>query len=427
MTGKVCLLAATIAVVSSACLARTHKPGPDADKGFVSLFNGKDLTGWDGDPRLWSVKGGVIRGQTTTGSRAKGNTFCIWRGGKLKNFVLKIKFRIQNGNSGIQYRSRQIGKWRVGGYQAEVCNVQGKVGFLYSERGRGYLAKVGQLVEIDKKGNKNLVGEVGDVAAMIKAGYYKEKDWNEYTITARGNHIVHVLNGFQTIELIDNDTKGRALEGLLAIQIHSGPPMLVEFKDIRLNKLPDRFGQALRLFNGKDLTGWTLSSPKLKDTWGVKDGCMTNKGKPAGYIRTTEDFTNYVIRLQFRHLTRGNSGVLFRLTGPDKVWPKSIEAQGMAGNVGDIYNIGKFPMKVDPKRSGGRRTQKMHKSNENPLGQWNQYEIVMDGGDLAINVNGLLQNDATECEQIPGKIAIQSEGAAMEYRNIILVPIKVDK
>ncbi len=394
-----------------------------AEKGFVSIFNGKDLTGWDGDPRLWSVKDGVIHGQTTKEKPARGNTFCVWRAGKLKNFVLKIKFRIENGNSGIQYRSKETEKWRIGGYQAEVENRQGRVGFLYHERGRGSLAGVGDFVVIDEKGKKETVSKVADVKELIKAGYYKEKDWNEYTIIARGNHVIQILNGFQTMEMIDNDPKGRCMEGLLALQIHAGAPMVVQFKDIRLKQLPGEYGEAIRLFNGKDLTGWTLSSDKLKDTWSAKDGVLANTGRPSGYIRTEKDYTSYVLHLQLRHLKKGNSGVLLRVTGPDKVWPRSIEAQGMAGSLGDIFNIGKFPMKADKDRTRGRHTPKMHPSNEKPLGQWNRYELSLVGGDLALVVNGLVQNIAAECEVIAGKIAIQSEGAPMEYRNIVLVPV----
>jgi hypothetical protein len=407
-----------------------EKP-PDIKPDFVSIFNGKDLTGWDGDPRLWSVKDGAIRGRTTRENPAYKNSFCIWRGGKLKNFVLKIKFRIHNGNSGIQYRSQDLGKWRVGGYQAEVENKPGIVGFLYHERGRGWMVNVGDIMVVDKKGNKIPVGipvgKVADKKELIKAGYYKSKDWNEYTIIARGNHLIHILNGYQTIEMIDNDPNGRAMQGILALQIHTGPPMTVEFKDIRIKHLPDRFGEAKLLFNGKNLEGWTFYQDSLNYNWSVKDGVMVNKGKPAGYIRTTADYTNYVLRLQFRHLTEGNSGVLLRMVGDDKVWPRSIEAQGQYGHVGDIWNIGKFPMKTDPKRTKGRHTVKMKDSNEKAIGQWNQYEIVLDGGDLEIKVNDLVQNTAAQCWQTPGKIGIQSEGAQLEFRNIVLIPIIRDK
>jgi hypothetical protein len=317
-----------------------------------------------------------------------------------------------------------MGNLRVGGYQAEVCNQQGKVGFLYHERGRGWMARVGELMVVDKKGKKHVVSKVADSKELIKAGYYKEKDWNEYTIIARGNHLVHILNGFQTIEMIDNDPKGRAMEGILALQIHKGPPMIVEFKDIRIKHLPDHFSEAkLLLFNCKDLKGWTFSSDKLKDTWTVKDAVMLNSGKPAGYIRTTDDYTNYILRLQFRHTTKGNSGILLRAVGPDKVWPRSIEAQGQYNHVGDIWNIGDFPMKTDTARTKGRRTIKMQQSNEKPLGQWNQYEIKLDGPQLEIKVNDLVQNTATDCWETPGKIGIQSEGSEMEYRNILLLPV----
>ncbi len=414
-------------LVSLACAEEKPASDSNVEPGFIPIFNGKDLSGWDGDPRLWSVQDGAIRGQTTQEKAAKRNTFCIWRGGKLKNFVLKIKFRIQNGNSGIQYRSKDLGNWSVGGYQAEVCNQQGKVGFLYDEGGRGWMARVGELMVVDKDGKKHVVSKVADSNALIKAGYYKEKDWNEYTIIVRGNHFVHVLNGFQTIEMIDSDPKGRAMEGILALQIHTGPPMTVEFKDIRIKHLPDYFGEAKLLFNGKDLNGWTFSSDELKDTWSVKDGVMVNAGRPPGYIRTTDDYTNYVLRLQFRHVTKGNSGLLLRAVGEDKVWPRSIEAQGQYGDVGDIWNIGDFPARTDPQRTEGRRTAKMHESNEKPLGEWNQYEISFDGPDLEIKVNDLVQNTASECWETPGKICIQSEGSIMEYRNVVLLPIIRDK
>jgi hypothetical protein len=410
-------------------------PGAAAEPGFTSLFNGKDLTGWDGDPRLWSVHEGAIRGQTTPEKKANGNTFCVWRGGKLKDFILKIKFRIQNGNSGIQYRSKEPAKWRIAGYQAEVCN-GGGVGFLYHERGRGGLVNVGDFVQIDAvegKTRKEVVGKVSDRRALARAGFYKNKEWNEYIIIAQGNYLRHYLNGYPTVALIDNDrttdpkdprdTRGRALEGLLALQIHAGPPMIVEFKDIRLKPLKATYGQAVRLFNGKDLTGWTPSSDGCKDTFAVRDGVITDTGRPAGYIRTETDYTNYTLHLQLRHVKGGNSGVLLRMVGADKVWPKSIEAQGQSGSMGDIWNIDSFGMKTDPERTRGRHTRKMHRSNERPIGQWNDYEILLDGGDLEIKVNNLVQNTATDCDEVPGKICLQSEGSPKEFRNIVLVPI----
>ena len=420
-------------VASLAAGALWSRPAYGVEPEAVSLFNGKDLSGWEGDPRLWSVKDGVIRGETTKENPANGNTFCVWRGGKVKDFILQIKFRIEGGNSGIQYRSKEFDKWRIAGYQAEVENNPGKAGFLYHEGGRGWLVDVGDFMVIDEKGGKSVVGKIADVEALKAAGYYKDKDWNEYTIIARGNHILHYLNGYPTVELIDNDrvtdpndprdNKGAALEGLLALQIHAGPPMVVEFKDILLTRLPERYGRAERLFNGKDLAGWTFSSDALKDTFGVRDGVMTDTGKPAGYIRTERDFANYVVRLQLRHVQPGNSGVLLRSVGPDKVWPKSIEAQGQSGSMGDIWNIDQFPMKVAAERTQGRHTVKMNPSNEKPIGEWNEYEVYLNGGDLRICVNRLLQNVATEVQEVPGKICLQAEGSAKEFRNIVLLPV----
>ena len=208
-----------------------------ADADFKPIFNGKNLSGWDGDPRLWSVKHGVIRGESTLTSLALTNTFLIWRGGTLKDFELRIKFRIRNGNSGVQYRAKDLGKWVVSGYQAEIENKQGKVGFLYEERGRKYLANVGEIVHFTADEKRNVTGALGTKEELTAKGYYKEKEWNEYLIVARGNQLEHHLNGFKTIELMDDDTAHRALEGVLALQIHAGPPMLVEFKDILLKNL----------------------------------------------------------------------------------------------------------------------------------------------------------------------------------------------
>lgn len=420
----------------AACLALSIAAAQEetTEEGFVSIFNGEDLTDWDGDPRLWSVRDGAIRGETTEENPARGNTFCVWRGGTLKDFVLKIKFRIQNGNSGIQYRSKEFGQWRVGGYQAEVENNPGKVGFLYHEAGRGWLVNVGDFMIIDDEGNKNVVGKVADVDDLKAKGYYKERDWNEYIIIAQGNYLRHYLNGYPTMALIDNDRvtdpndpndrRGAAREGILALQIHQGPPMVVEFKDIRIKHLASNYGKAVRLFNGTDLEGWAPMSDACKDTFGVSDGVITDTGRPAGYLRTTADYTNYTLHLQMRHVTPGNSGVLLRMVGEDKVWPKSIECQGQSGSMGDIWNIGQFPMKVAQERTSGRHTRKLHPSNERAIGEWNDYEMTLDGGDLEIKVNNLVQNTATECEEIPGKICLQSEGSQKEFRNLVLVPIE---
>lgn len=415
-----------IAPVLSLTLALVCTVGAaENEPGFQTMFNGTSLDGWDGDPQHWSVVDGVIRGDSTV-NRAGGNTFLIWRGGTPKNFELKLKFLMHTGNnSGVQYRSRDDGNWSVSGYQAEVENKPGKVGFLYHEKGRGWICDVGDFEIMNEEGKRTGFGNVADLEALKQAPYYHDKDWNEYHIIARGNHVLHYLNGYPTVELIDMDRARRPMEGVIALQVHAGSPMKVDFKDLRVKTLDADYGEALLLFDGKTLEGWTFSKEALADIWSVREhGILHNVGKPAGYIRTTEDFTNYVLRMQMRHLSGGNGGVLVRMVGEDKVWPKSVEAQGMVKNKGDIFNIGEFPMQTAPGRTKGRRTPKLHPTNEKPLGEWNEYEIELDGGDLRILVNRLLQNEAFDVWETPGKICLQSEGSEMEFRNIVLIPIQ---
>jgi hypothetical protein len=205
-----------------------------AEAGFRPIFNGRDLAGWEGDPRFWSVREGVLRGETTLQKMTTRNTFLLWRDGTVKDFQLRLKVRIRNGNSGVQYRARDLGKWVVGGYQAEIDNAPGKTGFLYEERGRKSLALVGQKVEIGDAGAPRIAGQLADRKELAARGYFKPREWNDLLIVAKGRRLEHFVNGIKVIEVTDNDAKGRALEGLIALQIHAGPPMLVEFKDIQL-------------------------------------------------------------------------------------------------------------------------------------------------------------------------------------------------
>jgi hypothetical protein len=192
--------------------------------------------------------------------------------------------------------------------------------------------------------------------------------------------------------------------------------------------------KAVELFNGKDLGGWVWvpreEGSMIGDVWSVNDGVLICKGRPIGYIRTEKDYTSYVLTLEWRFdpaKGAGNSGVLLRCIGEDKVWPKSIEAQLHSGNAGDFWNIDNFKMTVDPARTKGRRTIKLtgeKENNEKPLGEWNQYEITVDKGTVRLKVNGKLQNEATGCEVVAGKIALQSEGAEIQFRNVKLTPLE---
>lgn len=190
---------------------------------------------------------------------------------------------------------------------------------------------------------------------------------------------------------------------------------------------PTRAAEPIKLLD-KDLKGWVghfNDGGKMEEVFTIKeDGTLHDKGHPVGYIRTEKDYTNFKLKLEWRFPGKpGNGGVLLRMQEPDKVWPKSIEAQLQSENAGDFWNIDNFKMTVDPERTKGRNTKKIHPSNEKPLGEWNLYEITCDQGTVELKVNGLVQNTATDCEVIPGKICLQSEGAEIELRNIELIPL----
>src|SRR5688500_14410079 len=209
-----------------------------AEDGFKPLFSGKDLSGWDGDPKFWSVKDGALTGQTTAENPTKGNTFIIWTNGVVDDFELRAKFKITGGNranSGIQYRSKKIEGWVIGGYQADFEGGDTYSGILYEERGRGILAQRGQKTIIRDNGKPEVVGSVGDSKEIQSK--IKKEDWNEYHIIARGNHLTHKINGVTTVDVVDEDAKNRAMSGLLALQLHAGPPMVVQFKDVEFKRL----------------------------------------------------------------------------------------------------------------------------------------------------------------------------------------------
>lgn len=221
------------------CCTATEEPG------FQSLFDGKTLEGWDGDPRLWSVAHGVIHGETTDENKANGNTFLICQAGTLKDFELRLSFRCSaTNNSGIQYRSKHItdGKvrndWVVRGYQHEIrneVNLPSVAGFIYGEGlGRGRICLVGEKATIGKDGKKEVAETLIDAEAFKKL--FNLDGWNDVVIVAKGNHIQHYLNDRLILDFTDSDELALR-EGILALQLHAGKPMWVEFKDIRIKHL----------------------------------------------------------------------------------------------------------------------------------------------------------------------------------------------
>ncbi len=245
-----CLTLLLVGFVLSPVLADDlDKSAPDESPKMKSIFNGNDLTGWDGDPRLWSVKDGVIHGETTAENKANGNTFLIWKDGVTKDFELRLSVRsTATNNSGIQYRSRHIvgtddaparNPWVVRGYQHEIRNEElfpDVPGFIYDEGGkRGRICFVGEKATWNKKGKQvqrdDLIDQKGFAELM------KVDDWNDVIIRAKGNRIRHYLNGQLILDFTDKDPERALSEGILALQLHAGDPMWVEFKDIRIREL----------------------------------------------------------------------------------------------------------------------------------------------------------------------------------------------
>jgi len=235
-------LVALIVFAVTASAADGPQAAPPEPGDMQRIFNGTDLSGWDGDPSLWSVKDGALRGETTKENPAKGNTFIIWKDGVTKDFELRLSVRCNaTNNSGIQYRSKHItgdkvrNAWVVRGYQHEIRNqneLPSVSGFIYDEGGkRGRACLVGEKATWEKDG-KNVLGQ------LIDAEGYKQlfnlNDWNDVVIIAEGNHIQHYLNNRLILDFTDNDPKQALLSGILALQLHGGNPMWVEFKDIRI-------------------------------------------------------------------------------------------------------------------------------------------------------------------------------------------------
>jgi hypothetical protein len=194
------------------------------------------------------------------------------------------------------------------------------------------------------------------------------------------------------------------------------------------------------LFNGKDLSGWTAFLPndqgvKPEQVWSVKDGVITCAGakKPNGYIITNQEFDNYVLKLQWRFpagTPGGNSGVLLHVQTPDKVWPKSVEAQLQSGQAGDFWlidsklniakernnsNSARNYIRIGEKCVNGKAERKQY---EKPFGEWNQYEIHCNSNNVRLMINGQLVNEGRDGELSKGKIALQAEGADIQFRNI---------
>jgi type 1 glutamine amidotransferase len=207
------------------------------EPGFKSIFNGKDLTGWKGNPRIWSVKNGCITGQTTPENRISENNFLIWTGGDVSDFELRCKFRIEGGNSGIYFWGQERADMHpesLVGPQADFSADGRWTGVLMEYTRRGILAERGQKTVIDREGKIKVVGSVGNPDKLLKC--VNPVQWNDYKVIAAKGHVTLIINDVVMCEVEDNDP-GRIATGKLALQVHRGPDMLVQFKDIRIQEL----------------------------------------------------------------------------------------------------------------------------------------------------------------------------------------------
>jgi type 1 glutamine amidotransferase len=203
-------------------------------EGFRSLFNGKDLTGWEGDRNVWSVRDGAITGETTEATGLKVNNFLVWQAGQPRDFELRLKYKIVGGNSGIYFHAEKQPEGEpLIGPQADFSADHRWTGVLMEWKKREVLAERGQQVLIDSDGKKQVVGTLGDAAALLKT--VRNEEWNGYWLRVEGESVVLKINGVTMCEVTDKDP-WRPKTGHLALQVHVGPPMLVQFKDIRLKQ-----------------------------------------------------------------------------------------------------------------------------------------------------------------------------------------------
>jgi hypothetical protein len=228
-----CLLhAAVLAWIGLAWTGSAPLQGDETEEGFVPMFNGRDLSGWQGAPDWWEARDGAIVAESTPDKPSQRTHYLYWKGGKPADFELRCLYRItgKGGNSGIQFRSETRPNWDTWGYQADFDTNHQYTGFLY-QHGRGLVAGRGQQVVIDQAGEKT-VTTFADSAELLKA--VKDQDWNEYRIVAKGRHIALWINGTRMCEVEDHQQKYALAQGIIALQMHAGPPMRVEFKNLRI-------------------------------------------------------------------------------------------------------------------------------------------------------------------------------------------------
>jgi hypothetical protein len=246
------LLISAISFLTVGCATRHAVSSTD---GFEDIFDGKSLSLWEGDSTYWKVEDGLLVGEVTPATLLKQNSFIIWRGGSVRDFEVKVEYRISDkGNSGINYRSEETGRHVLRGYQADMDGALDYIGSNYEERGRTTLASLGERVELPELTDSSLnadalaknihnnrwkhirvIASLGDPDSLRR--FIRKLDWNEYHLIVKGNRLQHFVNGVLMSDVTDNDTRNARREGLFGVQVHVGPPMKVEYRKIRLKRL----------------------------------------------------------------------------------------------------------------------------------------------------------------------------------------------
>lgn len=432
------VLAVSVAFAAAGASAQTTTLTPaETAAGWKLLFDGSPKSASanfhafkksEFPVKAWVVENGVMR--TVKGA----DSVDIVSAEQFGDFELALEYRCTPGaNSGIMYRvTDKHGATYQTGPEFQVLDDPGvDVGGGKKGIGTDDPHSAGALYDLARPAAGKTIKPAGE--------------WNQARIRIKDGLLQHFLNGTKVIEcrmdddswkqkiaeskFKDTDGFGLQSRGMIALQHHGDE---VAYRNIKVRDLgrDAKMPGQVDLFNGKDVSDWGFflnDNGKKDDVWSVADGVMVCRGSPAGYIRTNENYTNFVLKVEWRWnpVTKkaGNSGVLVRVQEPDKVWPKSVEAQLQSGSAGDFWNIGDFPMKAEPSRTNGRNTKHTHAA-ERPLGEWNEYEIIVNGGDVVLNVNGEELNRARDVAALPGKVALQSEGTEIHFRKVALSPIK---
>jgi hypothetical protein len=404
----------------------------EAVSGWRLLFDGSTPTGWRNyKQRALNAQAWPIQDNTLMHVAGAGGGDAVHRE-LWADFDLVFSFKLApKANSGIIYRvlERPDATWMTGPEYQLLDDIGNDL----------------------KPGDPHGVGAMYDLYPPPADKPVKPAgEWNTGRIRLSQGVVKHFLNGRKLLEARLFDEQGKPTpewaakiagskfkayegfgvqpKGLIAVQDHGDE---VALRDVKIRELPGKMPGEIQLFNGKDLSGWTPFIPDAKadaaSVWSVRDGVLVCKGTPAGYLRTDADYRSYVLRLEWRWApgegANRNSGVLLRVNGPDKVWPRSVEAQLMSGSAGDFWNIENMAMTTDPARTKGRNTKKAVEGAERPIGEWNEYEIIVNKGEVTLIVNGEELNRATGVEGLAGKIALQSEGAEIHFRSIRLKPL----